>query len=103
MLQLKVFMGTPEEVCALANTYEEPRRSEGIVCKHPRKREFCALLDELYKGNENVYEDELQDAEWVLLSIKDEQLLKVIPHSLNIEDEDDPDEDLNSLCSSHEG
>ncbi|KAH8707115.1 hypothetical protein GQ44DRAFT_731892 [Phaeosphaeriaceae sp. PMI808] len=88
--QLKVFVGTLDEVVAIALTYDSPEEHEGTVHDHPRLDEITEKLAIHYHNDEPSLLNQLKDCDWVLLSLDDEngEIQEVLLHQTwDIEDD----------------
>jgi hypothetical protein len=104
--QLQVFSGTPAEVRVLYNTQTVPTRNEGIVELHPRFNKICKISGQphLDEGGFDKFGEDLKHADWILLSIDDAdgELLDVVLHKTEDEDDHEDQDDRDDESSSEE-
>ncbi|OAK97951.1 hypothetical protein IQ06DRAFT_350670 [Phaeosphaeriaceae sp. SRC1lsM3a] len=79
-LQLKVFVGSQDEVDGLLDTFEAPPRNEGIVAEHRYCDAILQLLEGRYDNDDNGFLRDLKGADWVLLTSEGGVLLEVVLH-----------------------
>jgi hypothetical protein len=70
-----------------------PTRNEGILTLHPRRSEMIALLDDLYKDDEERFFQDIKGSDWLLAVMEGDKLVEVsFYETWDIEEEDMADD-----------
>lgn len=101
--QLKVFTGSPDEVDALLETFEQPTRNEGIVEHHRYRTELLQHLEHFYTQDKVKFKEALKGVDWVLLSMQDGHPVDFALHDTwNVENDPHVDSDTASAIPTSE-
>jgi hypothetical protein len=99
--QLKVFIGTQEEVNALYATYQAPTRDEGILVMHPLRKAITKLLDSFYENDAKRFAKDIKGSDWLLVTVEADELLEArMYQTSDVEEEDIADDLVDSFNSS---